>query len=76
MIERIRGWTSTRVVKTFSEKSGLIPGWVYTQVELLTMLKIFSISRKKNITEVVFDTVPKFCWNIISRFVLLLIALE
>ena len=47
MIERICGWTSTRVVKTVSEKSGLIPGWVYTQVELLTTLKIFSISRKK-----------------------------
>ena len=68
MIEHICGWAFTRLVKGVSERNGLILGWAYTRMRLFLTVKIFSVSRKKNIAKAVFDTVPKFCWNTISRF--------
>ena len=55
------------MVKGLSETSGLMPGYAYTWMGLFTTLKIFSISWKK-IAKVVFDTVPKLCWNTTNRF--------
>ena len=53
---------------TVSERSKLITKWACTQAYTRLFTTRYLALAEKNIAKTVFDRVPKFCCNTISRF--------